>query len=42
MNTATHKGKNGTLYKKEGKFWKIWRSDAWWVCSGIPPKLERI
>lgn len=43
MTKATHKDKHGTPYRKQGRFWLVWRNNAWWVVSGEPvEKLERI
>lgn len=43
MNNATHKAKDGTLYRKQGKFWMVYRGNAWWVMSGEPViKLEKL
>lgn len=36
MNKATHRDKHGALYHKSGKWWYVWREDAWWPISGDP------
>lgn len=36
MNNATHKSSDGTLYRRTGNWWYVWRSGDWWVISGDP------